>query len=127
MTLLDERIAEYEQVYGQAHPGRRMNAEEFLEWIQEKTRAEWVDGEVEMMAPASLEHDDLVGWVRMVVKLFVDHHDLGRVLGPEVLVNLASIRQKRLPDVMFVQVTAADSRQERGRGSAGPDRGSRLA
>ena len=102
MSIMQSRIAEYERMYGQAHPGRRMSEREFDAWRDEKTRAEWVDGEVEMMAPVSVEHDDLVWWLRTVLRLYAQAKGLGSVHGPEVIVRLALIRRKRLPDVMFV-------------------------
>jgi len=104
MSTVDARVSDFEEMYGTVHPGRRMTEEEFDAWIWvgEKTRAEWVDGEVVMMAPASVGHDDLVGWVRSVLAIYVRAKELGSVHGPEVLVRLASIRRKRLPDVMFV-------------------------
>ena len=42
---------------GKPHPGRRMTEQEFAEWVDAKTRAEWVDGEVIIMPPDSDEHD----------------------------------------------------------------------
>ncbi|MFI5380017.1 MAG: Uma2 family endonuclease [Tepidisphaerales bacterium] len=102
MSQLKSRIAEFENLWGQPHPGRRLSEPEFDRWIGEKTRAEWIDGEIEMMAPASFEHDDLSGWLRAILRYHVEQHDLGVVLGPEILVRLAKVRQKRLPDVLFI-------------------------
>lgn len=87
---------------GKAHPGRRMTEREFVEWADAKTRAEWVDGEVIMMPPVSDEHDDLNGWLRSVLQLFVEHHRLGRVKGPEFMVRLGKQRRRRVPDILFV-------------------------
>jgi Uma2 family endonuclease len=38
------------------HPGRRMTEEEFVTWCGADVKAEWVDGEVVVMSPASLPH-----------------------------------------------------------------------
>jgi Uma2 family endonuclease len=84
------------------HPGRRMTEREFLEWADEDTFAEWVDGEVVMMAPANIDHDQFFGWLRTVVSLFVEQHELGRVFGSEVLVRLPRQRRLRQPDLLFV-------------------------
>jgi Uma2 family endonuclease len=86
----------------QPHPGRRMTEQEFTHWLGEKTRAEWVDGEVVMMAPVSLEHADLGLWLASVLRFFVEHHDLGMVYGPEYMVRLGKERRRRMPDVLFV-------------------------
>ncbi|HEV2292563.1 MAG TPA: hypothetical protein VGR35_01830 [Tepidisphaeraceae bacterium] len=53
MTTI-ERASEREEVSdGKPHPGRRMTEEEFVEWCDDKTHAEWVDGEVIVMSPVS--------------------------------------------------------------------------
>ncbi len=102
MSSLKSRIADFEAMWGRVHPGRRMTEAEFDRWIDEDTRAEWVDGEVEMMAPVGLEHDEIVWWLRTLLTSYVDHHHLGMVFGPEVLIRLAKIRRKRLPDILYV-------------------------
>ncbi|MGD0464106.1 MAG: Uma2 family endonuclease [Tepidisphaeraceae bacterium] len=65
-------------------------------------KAEWVDGEVIIMAPVSREHSDLNVWLLRLFAEFVDHHDLGQVLGPEFPMRVVSIRTWRSPDIMFV-------------------------
>lgn len=102
MPTLNARIAAVAEIYGQAPPMRRMTEREFNGWIGEKTRAEWVDGEVVMMAPAAVDHDDVVGWLIALFKIFLAQNPLGTIHGPEVLVRLQKIRRKRLPDVAFV-------------------------
>ena len=87
---------------GKSHPCRRMSEREFLAWVDAKTRAEWVDGEVIVMPAVSNEHDDIQWWLRSVFHHLVEHNDLGRVKGPEFAVRLPRGRQRRLPDVMFV-------------------------
>jgi Uma2 family endonuclease len=79
-----------------------MTEEEFVRWIGEKTRAEWADGEVIMMAPVSGEHSDFGLWLAGVLSIYVEEHDLGVVRGPEYMVRFPRQRQRRLPDVLFV-------------------------
>lgn len=87
----------------QPHPGRRMTEQEFLAWVGEKTRAEWVEGEVIIMSPVNTEHDDLQGWLNALLRLFVEERNLGRVCGSELAVRLhATRRQRRLTDLFFV-------------------------
>lgn len=107
MSTLEARIAVVTEIYGQRPPRRRMSEREFDAWIQEKTRAEWVDGEVVMMAPAAVDHDDVVGWLIALLKLYLAWSPLGTIHGPEVLVRLQKIRRKRLPDVAFVSADRA--------------------
>src|SRR5947209_7515898 len=44
---------------GKAHPGRRMTAAEFANWCDDKTRAEWVEGDVILLSPDDGEHDEI--------------------------------------------------------------------
>jgi Uma2 family endonuclease len=85
-----------------AHPGRRMTEAEFSEWIDDKTRAEWVDGEVIVMAAVSLDHGKTVSWMNHLTEDFVEFHNLGTVHGPEILVRLPKVNRRRLPDVVVV-------------------------
>lgn len=84
-----------------------MTESEFVEWVDEKTRAEWIDGEVLVMPPVSSGHDDLAFWFRSVVQHFVSRYDLGTVKGPEFMVRLAKLRRRRTPDVLFVEKVRA--------------------
>jgi Uma2 family endonuclease len=84
------------------HPGRRMTEAEFADWADEKTRAEWVDGEMIVMAAVSLDHGKTVSWVSHLVEDFGEFHDLGSVHGPEILVRLPKVNHRRLPDVAVV-------------------------
>jgi Uma2 family endonuclease len=108
MSTLDARIAVLADIYGQAPPLRRMSEREFDAWLGEKTRAEWVDGEVIMMAPVTVDHDDVVGWLISLMRIYARRQRLGTIHGPEVLVRLPKIRRKRLPDVMFVSAERRD-------------------
>ena len=93
-----------EELNGQPIPNLRMTEKEFLEWChgQEGVKAEWVDGEVIVMAPASGEHVDLDGWLFAVVLMFVERHDLGIVRGPGFAARFGARRRLRVPDLMFI-------------------------
>lgn len=86
----------------------RMTEEEFVRWCDEDTKAEWVDGEVIMMAPASFEHVDLNAWLLRFLGGFAEKHDLGVVVGPEFMVRFAKQRRRRVPDVLFVEKSRCD-------------------
>lgn len=92
----------------QPHPGRRMTEEEFVAWVGEKTRAEWVDGEVIVMPPANEEHADLSLWLSMLLRLYVERRAPGVVRGTDFTVRLGPRRRRRLPDVFYV----ADARRD---------------
>jgi len=97
----DERA---EESNGRMTTKLRMSEKEFVEWCgtEEGVRAEWVDGEVIVMAPANWEHVDQNGWLCAVFRLFVESRDVGIVLGPDFTARFASRRSRRVPDLMFV-------------------------
>ena len=91
-----------------AMPPRKMTEEEFVAWANKDVRAEWVEGRVVMMSPASREHADLNGWLTSVLRIFVECNDLGEVLGPEFTIRLAEQSRRRVPDVLFVAKDRVD-------------------
>lgn len=87
---------------GAVRPSLRMTEEEFVAWCDDNTHAEWVDGEVIFMPPISGEHDELGGWLHILVRLFVERRSLGKVRGPEFMVRLPKQRRRRVPDLLFI-------------------------
>lgn len=66
----------------------KMTYREFLEWADEETRAEWVDGEVVFLITS--------------LTLFVRKRSLGRVLYAEFQMKLGAGLPGRQPDVIFL-------------------------
>lgn len=77
----------------------KMSYEEFLAWADEDTLAEWVNGEVAMMPPASKRHQDIVDFLTSVMRAFVEQRELGRVLSAPFQMKLEHGRE---PDLLFV-------------------------
>ena len=83
------------------HPQHlKMSYDEFLDWADEDTLAEWVDGEVIMASPASLEHQDIAGFLDTILRAYVERGKLGTILVAPFQMKLA--KSGREPDVMFV-------------------------
>ena len=61
-------------------PEGKITFQEFLDWCDEDTWAEWVDGEVIMVSPASFEHQDLGSLLERVLAVFTEVRDLGKVI-----------------------------------------------
>lgn len=101
MSSIEHDIGSLDTVAGALHPGRRMSEEEFVAWCDEDTRAEWVDGEVIVMSPASWVHVKLNRFLMSVLGDYVDAKKLGDVGGPEFSVRL-NPKRRRLPDVLFI-------------------------
>ncbi|MGH2386584.1 MAG: Uma2 family endonuclease [Chloroflexota bacterium] len=79
---------------------KTMSYEEFLDWADEDTLAEWVEGKVVMSSPAGLRHQDLVTFLGGVLAGFSRLHDLGRIVTAPFQMKLP--RSGREPDVLFV-------------------------
>ncbi len=77
----------------------KMSYEDFLEWADEDTLAEWVDGEVIMSRPASLPHQEIVGFLSNALQLFVRSRNLGVVLSAPFQMKMEHGRE---PDVIFI-------------------------
>ncbi len=78
----------------------KLSYEEFLQRYDEDTQAEWVDGEVVLLSPASNRHQDLVRFLTVILNVYVERHDLG-VIRPapfQMKVGLSG----REPDLLFV-------------------------
>ena len=78
----------------------RMTYQEFLEWLDEDTLAEWVNGEVIMTSPASLPHQAISHFLAQVIGIFVEQHDLGTVIPAPFQMRLEV--SGREPDLLFV-------------------------
>jgi Uma2 family endonuclease len=74
----------------------------FDELVDEDTKAELFDGVMIVHSPATLEHDDIGGFIRALMRFFAARRKLGSVLGPDAIVHLATCR-KFCPDFFFVR------------------------
>ena len=90
--LLDVLLAPSQPVH--------MSYEEFLDWADEDTLAEWVEGEVIMTSPASEPHQNLVGFLSSVLRTFVEQHELGQLLVAPFQMKLET--SGREPDLLFI-------------------------
>ena len=93
---------EYELPNGVIRPTGPMTEDEFVAWCDEDVKAEWVDGEVIIMSPASMRHQDIADWLVAILRFYVSAHRLGRVFGSEFMIRLGPIRRRRVPDVLFI-------------------------
>jgi Uma2 family endonuclease len=82
--------------------------EDYVTWAnREDVRAEWVDGEIIVMSPATPDHERIALFLGRVLGDYVEAKALGEVFTP-ILMRLAPRRRGRVPDVLFVAADHAD-------------------
>jgi Uma2 family endonuclease len=89
-------------------PTAPVSFEEFLAWAPDDVQAEWVDGDVLIMSPASTEHQRLHGFLFTLLRLFVERHQLGEVFSAPFLMRLPARPSGREPDIVFLATEHAD-------------------
>ncbi len=83
-------------------PQGKISFEEFLAWCDEDTWAEWVNGEVEMVSPASERHQAIMEFLVYVLGLYVRRRALGRIMIPPFVMKIGPELSAREPDLLFV-------------------------
>jgi Uma2 family endonuclease len=83
-------------------PPDRMTFEEFLEWTDEDTFAEWVNGEVIVMSPVSFAHQNLVHFLAALLRFFTEAREIGQVITAPFLMKLNVRPSGREPDIVFI-------------------------
>jgi len=79
----------------------RMSYEEFLA-IPEPILAEWVDGEVTIFMPPTLEHQDALGLLSVLLRLYARTQRVGEGIVAPFEVVVRPGRSYREPDIIFV-------------------------
>ena len=89
-----------------ALPESAVSLEQFLRRHDEDLHAEWIDGEVIVMSPASPRHQALVLFLGTCLNLFAQGRRLGQVFTVPLAMRLhASVRE---PDLLFVAAAHLD-------------------
>ena len=86
-----------------AVPEPPVSYEEFLEWADEDVRAEWIDGHIHVMSPASDQHQDVVEFLLALARLLVEHHGEGWVRSSLFQMKTDVRPSGREPDLMYVR------------------------
>jgi Uma2 family endonuclease len=92
---------ELTKLLAQAAQPITMTEAQFIVWMDEDVKAEFVDGKVIIVAPESSKSERLRWFIGKVLSTFVEHHGLGEVFGPNFRIR---VRQGlwRVPDLLFV-------------------------
>lgn len=81
---------------------KKMTYEEFLAQADEDVSAEWVDGEVIEMSPASDRHQEIVGFLSALFQFFVQAHESGIVRIAPFQMKTGKDLPGREPDIIFL-------------------------
>jgi Uma2 family endonuclease len=93
-----------------APPEPPVSYEEFLAWADEDVRAEWIDGNVQIMSPASSTHQRLVRFLSNLLSVWVEEHALGEVFTAPFQMKLDRGRE---PDLLVVREEHRDRVQDK--------------
>lgn len=75
--------------------------EQFLDWADEDTYAEWVNGEIVMSSPSNYKHQRICNFLNHIMDLLAQDRDLGLVIPAPFQMRLPN--SGREPDLIFVQ------------------------
>ncbi len=78
-----------------------MTWDEFLAWA-DSMRAEWVDGEVIIMAPASLRHQLIMKFLGFLIEAYLSEKALGEMILPPFSMRLPEKPSGREPDLIVL-------------------------
>ncbi|GIX47880.1 MAG: restriction endonuclease [Candidatus Tectimicrobiota bacterium] len=94
-------------------PPRPLTFDEFVDLFGEDDDVELIDGVVVRRMAARYSHEDLFGWLYVLLRSYVAEKGLGIVLGSRTAVQITAYRG-RLPDILFVRQERVDIVQEKG-------------
>lgn len=83
-------------------PPGPVSFEEYLAWLDEDVLAEWVDGGIVMMSPASDRHQQLLGFISSLIRVYNEAQNLGWVQIAPFVMRTEQRPSGREPDVLFV-------------------------
>lgn len=87
---------------GRTLPSQPLTYEQFLEWADDETHAEWVAGKVEFMSPRNIQEERLLRFLRWLFQYFLLRHPLGEYFGDPVQMKTGPDLPGRAPDLFFV-------------------------
>ncbi|MBI1928443.1 Uma2 family endonuclease [Candidatus Poribacteria bacterium] len=83
-------------------PKGKISFEEFLDWCDEDTWAEWEDGEVILMSPAANRHQQIGGFLETLLRIYTERNQLGLVFSAPFLMRLPFLPRGREPDLLYI-------------------------
>lgn len=78
----------------------KISYEDFLELCNEDVWAEWLDGEIVMVSPASKQHQRIGSFLEKILSLYIESRNLGEVFRAPFQMRLES--SGREPDLIYI-------------------------
>jgi len=102
VIMMSSDVLEEKRTERKTPPRGPVSFEEFLEWLDEDTLAEWVNGEIVMMSPASDQHQNLIEFLIIILRFFNEAHQAGWVRVAPFVMRTSIHPSGREPDILFV-------------------------
>jgi Uma2 family endonuclease len=102
VITMKARSSELNSLDGKTKPNGEVSYEDFLAWCDEDIRAEWVDGDIIMVSPASKQHQQILRFLMSLISSYVELKNLGEVLPAPFQMKLDKTRSGREPDLIYV-------------------------
>jgi len=87
---------------GKLPPSGKLTFQEFLDWLDDKTHAEWVEGEVVFMSPVTDRHHDLKDFLAALLRHHAEARNLGLIRGEPFQMKIGAGLPSRCPDIFFI-------------------------
>lgn len=102
MNVVKTVSSELNSINSETKPKEKMSYEDFLAWCDEDTWAEWVDGEIVMVSPASRRHQSILSFLVKLLGLYVESQNLGELIPAPFQMKLGPDLPGREPDLLYV-------------------------
>ncbi len=93
---------ERKEIEGAKDKEEYMSYEDFLDFCDEDTLAEWVNGKIEWYSPASNTHQSLARWLTSVMHIYVETKKAGIVIPAPFQMKTGRDLPGREPDIIFL-------------------------
>lgn len=93
-------------------PEHPVSFDQFLDWMDEDIRAEWVNGDILLMSPANNWHQNIVRFLTSLLSAYTEHTNTGTIRPSPFLMRLEERPSGREPDLLFIAKDHLDRLQE---------------
>ena len=107
MNIMKAVSSELNSANNVTKPKGKISYEDFLAQYAD-TRAEWVDGDIIIVSPASTRHQRIFRFLVSLLSPYVESRDLGEVLPAPFQMKLDKTRSGREPDLLYIASSHLD-------------------